>query len=300
MLCASLLRYSYPVLRWTKCELPKLDRMVRRIMSKYQCHHYNSSIERGSLPLSQGGRGLCSFPLDQDRAVVNLARYLHTANDTVIAIVIKHWLECSKQRRTILNEARLILENHCIELEPERWPKTDPSQESIGEWRRVARELREAQTERLKNNLAEKFHQGSYHRQVTNRETYEWLSVGRLRSQTEALILAAQDDVLHTRWYQNRILKNSGLLMCRECGKAMKTVKHILNMCESKGFSLYKERNDQAILIVLWRLYKEYGFKQEEPWYKLKAKPVYENKSVKILWDSISLQMKKRQKEGQT
>ena len=111
------------------------------------------------------------------------------------------------------------------------------------------------------------------------------LSEGRLRPKTEALMFAAQDDVLHTRWYQNRILRNSSLLMCRECGKAMEMVKHILNMCEPKGFSLYKERHDRAILIVLWRLLKEYGFKQEEPWYKLEVKPVYENRAVKILWD---------------
>ena len=72
MLCASLLRYSYPVLKWTQRELPKLDRMVRKIMRKYQC----PAIERVNLPRSQGGRGLCSFPLDHDRAVVNLARYV--------------------------------------------------------------------------------------------------------------------------------------------------------------------------------------------------------------------------------
>ena len=57
-----------------------------------------------------------------------------------------------------------------------------------------------------------------------------------IKHQTEALILAAQDDVLHTGWYRNRILRNSSLLMCRECGKAMETVKHILNMCEPKDF----------------------------------------------------------------
>ena len=56
-------------------------------------------------------------------------------------------------------------------------------------------------------------------------------------------------------------------------------------MCKPKGFSLYKERHDRSILLVLWRLLKEYGFKQEEPWCKLEAKPVYEDKSVKILWD---------------
>ena len=124
---------------------------------------------------------------------------------------------------------------------------TDPLQNSVREWRGVARELREAQTERLKSNPAEKSHQGSYHRQVTNRESYVWLSEGRPGPQTEALILAAQDYALHTRRYQIRIQRNSSLQMCRECGKAMETVKHILNMCEPKGFSLYKERNDRAI-----------------------------------------------------
>ena len=78
-------------------------------------------------------------------------------------------------------------------------------------------ELREAQPERLNNNLAEKSHLDSFYRQVTSGETYEYLSMGRLRPQTEALIVAAQDDVLHASWYENSILKNSGLLMCREC-----------------------------------------------------------------------------------
>ena len=77
--------------------------------------------------------------------------------------------------------------------------------------------------------------------------------------------------------------------MCRECGKAIETVKHPLNMCEPKGFSLNKERHDPAILIVLWRLLKEYRFKQEEPWNELEAKPVYDNRSVKILWDPCIL-----------
>ena len=63
---------------------------------------------------------------------MNLARYLHTANDPLTAVVVKHqnWLECSKQRRTVLKEARLILGSNGLELEPEMWLKTDPSQNS--------------------------------------------------------------------------------------------------------------------------------------------------------------------------
>ena len=111
-------------------------------MRKYQCHHYNSSIERVSLPHSQSGRGLYSFALHHDKAVVNRARHLHNANDPLIAMVGKYQrlLECAKHRRTVLKEARLILEDYCIELEPERWLKTDS--ECVEEWRRVARELR--------------------------------------------------------------------------------------------------------------------------------------------------------------
>ena len=61
MLYTSLLRYSYPVLRWTQREFSKLDQMVRKVMRKYQCHNYNSAIERVNLPRFQGGKGLCSF-----------------------------------------------------------------------------------------------------------------------------------------------------------------------------------------------------------------------------------------------
>ena len=69
---------------------------MRKIMRKNQCHHYNSAIDRVNLPRSKGSLGLCSFPLDHDRAVVYLARYLHTVNDPLTAVVVKHqkWLEC--------------------------------------------------------------------------------------------------------------------------------------------------------------------------------------------------------------
>ena len=83
-----------------------------------------------------------------------------------------------------------------------------------------------AQTERLKEHLTITSYQGSFYRLVTNRETYEWLAVERLRLQTETLILEAQDDVQHTRWYRNTTMKHAGPLMCRKCGKAMEIVKH--------------------------------------------------------------------------
>ena len=90
-----------------------------------------------------------------------------------------------------MKEARLIFGSHGIELELklEMWLKTDPSQNSVREWRRVAYELQEAQTERLKSNLAESLTRAHTTDKSQIGSLYVWLSEGRLKPQTEALIL---------------------------------------------------------------------------------------------------------------
>ena len=139
---------SNPVLRWTQSELPKLDWMVRKITRKYQCHHYNNAIERVNLPRSQGGRGLRRFSIGSWKGCCESGKILPMIHSQLLWLNTKSgW---SAQSRTVLKEARLILGSHGIEVELEMWLKTDPSPNSVREWRRVALELREAPTERLK------------------------------------------------------------------------------------------------------------------------------------------------------
>ena len=108
---------------------------------------------------------------------------------------------------------------------------------------------------------------------------------GRLKSQTEALILAAQDDCIYTRSFKANCMGNAGDTHCRQCGEGVKTVRHILSQCRPKEFNLYMERHNHALLVVYYDLCKHYGFEVMPRWWELQTLPVLENHRAKILWD---------------
>ena len=112
-----------------------------------------------------------------------------------------------------------------------------------------------------------------------------WLTKGRLRSTTEALILAAQDDCIYTRSFKGNCMGNAGDTHCCQCGEGIETVRHILSLCHPKGFNLYMERHDHALLVVYHDLCKHYSFEVMPRWWELKPLPVRENQYAKILWD---------------
>ena len=65
----------------------------------------------------------------------------------------------------------------------------------------------------------------------------------------------------------------------------IETVRHILSLCRPKGFNLYMERHDRALLAVYHDLCKHYGFEVTPRWWELEPLPVRENQHAKILWD---------------
>lgn len=59
--------------------------------------------------------------------------------------------------------------------------------------------------------------------------------------------IAAQDGVIHTAVYCNKILKHPTSPTCRACSRREETLGHILSGCESHTWGLYKERNDRVL-----------------------------------------------------
>ena len=112
-----------------------------------------------------------------------------------------------------------------------------------------------------------------------------WLKKGRLRSTTKALILAAQDDCIYTHLFKANCIGNAGDMHCRQCGEGIETVRHIISLCRLKGFNLYMEWHDRALLAVYHGLCKHYGFEVTPRWWGLEPLPVHENQHTKILWD---------------
>ena len=80
--------------------------------------------------------------------------------------------------------------------------------------------------------------------------TFAWLISGNFRAETEGLIVAAQDGVLHTAAYCQSVIKGGCNPVCRECGSAIETIGYILSACPGYLWNLYKCRHD-AILNIL-------------------------------------------------
>ena len=78
---------------------------------------------------------------------------------------------------------------------------------------------------------------------------------------------------------------NAGDMLCCQCGEGIETVRNILSLCRPKGFNLYMERHDRALLVVYHDLCKHYGFEVTPKWWELKPLPVRENQHAKIPWD---------------
>jgi len=76
---------------------------------------------------------------------------------------------------------------------------------------------------------------------------HAWLTDGRVRAETEALVIAAHDGVLWTNKYQAEVVRNGTQPSCRVCHNGDETISHILTSCEANTWSLIKERHDRVV-----------------------------------------------------
>lgn len=81
---------------------------------------------------------------------------------------------------------------------------------------------------------------------MDHRATNAWLTRGRFQAKTEALVCAAQDQVVRTNVYRAKIMKEDVSPQCRRC-EAQETVGHIASSCQQYNWSLYKTRHDRVL-----------------------------------------------------
>ena len=118
----------------------------------------------------------------------------------------------------------------------------------------------------------------------SNEETWNWLKKGSLKRETEALITAAQDQVIRTNYIKANIDKFQRDVKCRMCRDKNETVSHIVNGCSKLAQKEYKKRHNVAGAIH-WDLSGKCGFDRNDKWHNHVPESVLENENYKLLRD---------------
>lgn len=195
----SIYRYHFAVLKWTRRELVNLDRATRAVLRASGSHQYGASLERLYHPRPDGGRGLSGLLEVREREVVSAATYLCGMNDPQLQGIVTYHTSGGRGEWSILKEANSVLLRRGLEFVIDERGVTDKNGDSDKSGR-ITRDLKIAQFDELLRVLQGKVIHGVFYTQcedeVWDRSgSHAWLQDGRLRSQTEGLIVAMQDAV---------------------------------------------------------------------------------------------------------
>lgn len=285
MWAVSIFRYYFGILKWTGTTLKDLDLETRRVLKKFKVHHANASLERLYLPRHMGGRGLSSLKLVWEREVVSLVAYVCGSEDPLLRQVLEQWdLLCNRGRVTPLGSARKVLDSYGLDS---RNVKEVPS-------KIILKQLRQQQQVRLEERLSQKLIHGVFFKQCRKEGwdaegSHGWLVEGRFQGETEALIIAMQDGVIHTRNYLKNVHKLDLNPTCRVCGKMPETIGHLLSNCKQMSWTLYKTRHDRVLYQLVLAYARRYNIKIPDSmrWYTTgwRGVGVLESDEAKLLID---------------
>uniref|UniRef100_H2ZXX1 Reverse transcriptase domain-containing protein n=1 Tax=Latimeria chalumnae TaxID=7897 RepID=H2ZXX1_LATCH len=114
----------------------------------------------------------------------------------------------------------------------------------------------------------------------------DWLRTAHLKPPTEVLIIAAQDQALHTNWLGHYVLKTGETTdKYRRCKRYADTVMHIVSGCPMLAQGVCCERHNQVASALHWDLISVASTNCPEDWWENKPEPITENERVRILWD---------------
>ena len=245
----SIIRYSAGVLNWPVAEVKELDRKTRKQLTMHGAHHPKANTDRLYMKRESGGRGLISVEDCIEIESNSLLEYL------------------SESQEPLLQAAHI---ENVVKVRDEVRSKAD---------------IEKGHTEQRKEkNLHGQFEKAT--EELRGPETWDWLTRGTLKKETESTIIAAQDQAIATNNMRREIFKENISPLCRLCGKSNETISHITSECPTLAQNQYKcWRHDEVARILHWKLCQKWGFESAETWYNHKPECVLENDDCKMLWD---------------
>ena len=246
----ALIRYGACVLDWTKEEIDEIDRKTQKMLTIYGAFHPKSNINRLYLKRKSGGRGLISINDCIEGEIRNVHEYLTSSEESLLKFVVK-----------------------ALNIQEEVEGKNNYQKRKL-----------EEKMNSLKNM---KLH-GQFQNDTENikqDESWDWLSRGDLKRETESLLMAAQEQALNTNSVKKNIYHTAESDKCRICGTGVENVTHIISQCSSLANKEYLSRHDKVCLNIHWALCNKYQIPCVDKWYEHIPPAVSENENVKILWN---------------
>ena len=90
--------------------------------------------------------------------------------------------------------------------------------------------------------------------EIKTEMSWNWLTKGDLKRETESLLIAAQDQALHMNLVKRDIYNMGETNKCRLCGEKLDSVIHLVSACKMLAQREYKRRHDKVYQCLHWLL----------------------------------------------
>jgi hypothetical protein len=120
-------------------------------------------------------------------------------------------------------------------------------------------------------------------RQLSEEDTFLWLSKGDLKEETESEIVAAQDQALNAKYYATKILHTETDSKCRLCQQHDETIDRTISKCPILAKEQYVNRHDKVSAQIRFNICKETGVQLDKKhWYEYVPNSVVTNQGGKV------------------
>ena len=115
---------------------------------------------------------------------------------------------------------------------------------------------------------------------------WQWSRSRYVKKNTEAIIIAAQDEALRTNWIKANIDGVDCSPLCRVCHSVDESAMYIAAGCEQLAKRRYMIRHNLIATCVHWELCRKYEIKVTRNWYEHVPLPYTVTQTgLEILWD---------------
>ncbi|KAI5748289.1 hypothetical protein M8J77_023892 [Diaphorina citri] len=284
-----VLTYSFGILTWTMAEIQAIDRKTRKLLTLNNLHNPNADVDRLYIPRVRGGRGLTNIEQTYKLSIIGLGEYIERKEDTLMT-QLREYEKTRDSDRTILKRKEEY-KRQCI-TESENNHREINEKPMLEEIRKIKTKCKQRMTEQREEKWLEKKMHGQYGKimksdHINREQTYKWLTQGRLKGETEGLIIAAQDQAITTNYIKRRIHKLQVDSKCRLCNQFDETIWHITSGCPILAKHEYLNRHNKVAQNLHHNICQHYGIEVKDKWYEHTPNAVEKNPdgNIVVLWD---------------